>query len=50
MSVDKYILRLKGIVDSLNVAGQLITNEELIIYILEGLEVEYESIIFNLTS
>ena len=44
------MLKMKNVVESLLAAGQTITDEELILYILGGLGQEYESVVVNLTS
>lgn len=36
-SIDEYILKMRGVADYLSAASQLISDEELIIYILRGL-------------
>ena len=41
---------MKNVAESLLGAGQLITDEELILFILEDLGQEYESVVVNLTS
>ena len=50
MSIEEYMLKMKNVVESLLATGQIITNEELILYILCGLGQEYESMVVNLTS
>lgn len=43
-SVDKYLLRLKGIKDQLVVAGEMIIENDLVIAALSGLPLEFETI------
>ena len=49
-SVEDYILKMKSLALSLMAAGQQITDDELILYILGGLGSEFEDVIVNLTS
>ena len=49
-SIEEYILKMKNIASSLMAAGQSISDDELILYILGGLGSEFESVIVNLTS
>ena len=48
--VQDYILKMKFLAMSLMDVGQQITDDELILYILGGLESEFEAVIVNLTS
>ena len=51
LSIEEYFFKMKHVVDLLNVfAGQTITNDELLLYILRGLRGEYESVVMQLTS
>lgn len=50
LSVHEYILKMKQIVDGLSSAGQLLSDDDLVLYILGGLGLEYESVVVNLTS
>lgn len=50
MSIQDYILRMRGIADFLNSAGLIISDDELLLYILRGLSREYDPIVINLTS
>ena len=49
-SIEDYILKMKNIASSLMAAGQSISDDELILYILGSLRSEFESVIVNLTS
>ena len=49
-SVEDYILKMKSLVNSLMAAGQKISNDELTLYILGGLGLEFEAIVVHLTS
>ena len=50
MSIQDYILRMKGIDDSLNSTGLIVFDDELLLYILGGLSSEYVPVVINLTS
>ena len=49
MSIEDYVLEMKSFAHELMSAGQLIPDDELVIYILGGLGPEYESVTVNLT-
>ena len=49
-SIEDYLLKMKSLATSLVIAGQQISNDELILYIRGGLGPEFESMIVNLTS
>ena len=49
-SVEEYILKMQGIAYHLMAAGQHISEDELILYILGGLGYDFESFVVNLTS
>lgn len=44
------MLKMCEIDDTLSTIGQQITNDDLLLYILEGLGVEYDVVVVNLTS
>uniref|UniRef100_A0A803QF44 Retrovirus-related Pol polyprotein from transposon TNT 1-94 n=1 Tax=Cannabis sativa TaxID=3483 RepID=A0A803QF44_CANSA len=50
LSIHDYILKMKNITYGLFAAGQLLSDDDLILYILGGLDHEYEAMVFNLTS
>ncbi|PON78831.1 hypothetical protein PanWU01x14_017300 [Parasponia andersonii] len=50
MAIDEYILKMRGVADNLLAAGQVVSDDELILYVLGGLGPEYESVVINLTS
>ncbi|XP_060970030.1 uncharacterized protein LOC133037187 [Cannabis sativa] len=50
LSIHDYILKMKNIADGLSAAGQLLSDDDLILYILGGLGHEYEAVVVNLTS
>ena len=50
LSIEEYILKMQGIDNNLSAAGQAISDEVLILYILGGIGSEYESVVVNLTS
>ena len=41
---------MRGIADSLNSTGLILSDDELLLYILGGLSIEYDPIVVNLTS
>ena len=49
-SIEDYVLKMKSLTTSLIAAGLQISDDELILYILRGLGLEFESVIVNLTS
>lgn len=49
-SIDEYILKMRGLTDSLLAASQPISDEELILYILGRLGSDYEAVVMSLTS
>ena len=49
-SIEDYVLKMKSLATSLIAAGQQISDDELILYILKGLGPEFEFVIVNLTS
>lgn len=50
MSINDYILKMRRVADNLNAAGQIISDEDLILYILGGLGSEYDLVVVNLTT
>ncbi|KAL5836880.1 hypothetical protein ACOSQ3_014049 [Xanthoceras sorbifolium] len=50
MKVSDYIVKIKGITDSLMATGQVITEQDLVAYILGGLGLEFDPVVVNLTS
>uniref|UniRef100_A0A803Q3P6 Uncharacterized protein n=1 Tax=Cannabis sativa TaxID=3483 RepID=A0A803Q3P6_CANSA len=50
LSIHDYVLKMKTIVDGLTAAGQVFSDNDLILYILGGLKPEYDSVVINLTS
>ncbi|KAK6135879.1 hypothetical protein DH2020_030366 [Rehmannia glutinosa] len=50
LSIAEYILKMQGIADQIHAAGQVISDEDLIIHILNGLGAEFESIVVNLSA
>lgn len=49
-SVDDYILKIRGYADQLAAAGKNISDNDLILVILRGFVVEFESVVVNLTT
>ena len=49
MSIQDYILRMRGIANSLNSTGLLLTDDEFLLYILGGLSSKYDPVVVNLT-
>uniref|UniRef100_A0A803PB16 Reverse transcriptase Ty1/copia-type domain-containing protein n=1 Tax=Cannabis sativa TaxID=3483 RepID=A0A803PB16_CANSA len=50
LSIDEYLLKMKNLVDGLRAAGNPITYDQLILYVLTSLGPEYEAMVVNLTS
>ena len=50
MSVQDYILRVRGIADSLNSTSLVLIDDELLLYILGELSSENDPVVVNLTS
>lgn len=48
-SIDEYFLKMHGYAYMLVAGGKIITNDELILYILGGFGPEYEAVVVNLT-
>uniref|UniRef100_A0A803NUX0 CCHC-type domain-containing protein n=1 Tax=Cannabis sativa TaxID=3483 RepID=A0A803NUX0_CANSA len=49
-SIDDYFLKMKSYGDALAAAGQQLSDDDLILYILGGLGQEYEAVIVNITA
>ena len=45
-----FILKIKGIADSLTTAGQTMTDQDIIMSVLHGLGVEYDSAVMYITA
>ncbi|KAL5860758.1 hypothetical protein ACOSQ3_002074 [Xanthoceras sorbifolium] len=50
MKVSEYIVKIKGVTDALMAAGQTITEQDLVAYILGGLGLEFHPVICNIAS
>lgn len=50
LTINDYVLKMKSLADGLTAAGQVFTDEDLILYILGGLGPEYDSVVINFTS
>lgn len=50
LSIHDYMLKMRSLAKNMSAAGQLISDDELILYILGGLGHEYDSVVVNLTS
>lgn len=48
-TIDEYLQKLKTVYDSLCSIGHAITEDDLVMQILDGLPVEYENVVINLT-
>ncbi|KAK6153660.1 hypothetical protein DH2020_013299 [Rehmannia glutinosa] len=48
LSIEEYVLKMRGIVDNLLAAGQDISDDDLIMYILSGFGAEFGSVVVNL--
>ncbi|KAH6760579.1 hypothetical protein C2S51_017528 [Perilla frutescens var. frutescens] len=49
LSVDEFFLKMRGFAYLLSAAGQAITDDELLLYILAGFGIEYDAVVVNLT-
>ena len=47
--IDEYLLKLKGYADGLRAAGNSVSKEQLILYVLAGVGTKHESVVVNLT-
>ena len=50
LSIKDYVLKMRNIADMLSASGKPIPDEDLILYILGGLGLEFETIVVNITS
>ena len=50
MTIPDYFLKMRNIVDTLASTGQLISDGELLLYVLGGLGLEYGFVVVNLTA
>ncbi|XP_062083991.1 uncharacterized protein LOC133790363 [Humulus lupulus] len=50
LTIHDYVLKMKSLGASLSAAGQVFTDDDLILYILGGIGPEYDSVVINLTS
>ena len=50
MTIHDYFLKMRNIADTLASTGQLISDDELLLYVLGGLRSEYDPVVVNLTS
>ena len=50
LTIEDDILKMKSLAHELMIAGQVIPDDEIVLYILGGLGSEYESVVVNLTS
>ena len=50
MSINDYFLKMRSIDENLAVVGQVIFDDELLLYILASVESEYDRVMVNLTS
>ncbi|KAL5768045.1 hypothetical protein ACOSQ2_014828 [Xanthoceras sorbifolium] len=50
MSVSEYILKIRSIADCLVAAGQQVSDRDLLMNILEGLDTEFDVVVVNITS
>ncbi|XP_057803046.1 uncharacterized protein LOC131018337 [Salvia miltiorrhiza] len=48
MSVEEFFLKMRSYADQLSAVGQIINDDELIMYILSGLGPEYEALVVNI--
>lgn len=45
LSIEEYFLKMRGFTDQLSVVGQVVSNEDLQMYILAGFGIEYEALV-----
>ena len=50
MTIHDYFLKIRGIADTLASTRQIISDDELLLYMLSGLGSEYDPVVVNLTS
>ncbi|KAL6333419.1 hypothetical protein AAG906_028604 [Vitis piasezkii] len=50
LSINDYVLKMRNITDMLSASGKLVSDEDLILYILGGLGPEFETIVVNIMS
>ena len=50
MTIHDYFLKMRNIADTLASTGQLISDDELLLYVLGGLGSEYDPVVVNLTA
>ncbi|KAJ4720471.1 Retrovirus-related Pol polyprotein from transposon TNT 1-94 [Melia azedarach] len=50
MSMNDYYFKMKSLVEDLRCAGNMVSDDELVLYLMEGLGPEYDSVIVNITS
>ena len=49
LNTNDYVLKMRNIADMLSISGKLVSDEDLILYILGGLGPEFEIIVVNIT-
>ncbi|XP_031271409.1 uncharacterized protein LOC116129821 [Pistacia vera] len=50
LTVSEYVKKMKGIAESLSSSGQIVSDEEVLQYVLDGLGPEFDAVVVNLTS
>ncbi|KAL5848351.1 hypothetical protein ACOSQ4_006364 [Xanthoceras sorbifolium] len=50
LKISDYIVKIKAVIDALMAAGQVITEQDLVAYILEGLGLEFDPVVCNIAS
>ncbi|KAL5752060.1 hypothetical protein ACOSQ2_022567 [Xanthoceras sorbifolium] len=50
MSINAYILKMKSLADNLTAAGQVTIDQDVVMSVLNGLGLEYDSVIVHITS
>lgn len=50
LSSNDYVLKMKEVAGSLTASGVVVNDEELLMYILDGLRIEYDAVVADLTS
>ena len=50
LNINEYVVMMKGIADSLIVAGQVVSDQDLVGYILGGVGQEYDPVVVTITA
>ncbi|KAL5844408.1 hypothetical protein ACOSQ4_010366 [Xanthoceras sorbifolium] len=50
LTISEYVLKMRGLVDSLSAAGQPMSDRDLLLNVLQGVGIEYDAVEVNLSS